>query len=150
MITVKFICKFLSLSCVLLLIFILSGCFHFQNTIIIEKGFSDTLVDRLQEDYHLAIPDTAKFLEGKIVQSFRDPSLYITFTIPKNDFNDMLGSDWELSYDYEDENDSSIAKHAYHLINSKKIATFVAEVTEGDSVYKVSFDGESPNSRGIK
>lgn len=125
----------------ILFVILATGCDYFQRDFPID-GFTDTIVTALKDEYGITIPDSAEFISGHIDRSFQDPAIYITFTVPEEDVEPMLSSDWEeatgrttINEVYSDKSWRKSEKRTGHF--------YVTEPDE-DGLVTALFSGDNP------
>jgi len=72
----------------------LSGCLFEEKPTEIKKGFSPQLLDCLQTQYGITIPEEAEFLKGYNLPGFQDPFVAILFECP---IKENAESDYAMS-----------------------------------------------------
>ncbi len=128
---------------------ILTGCTELiVGTTIIDKGFTESLVDALQNEYGLYIPDSADFVEGEIDQSFRDPSICILFRVPEADFETMISPEWVEEVNISGDINGIPAENVFTKTAARGGYLYISAPKNGQ--IDILFYGENPLRNWIK
>jgi len=144
--------KGISLLCIFTVVF-LSGCSFFEyNPETKIDGFTKKIKNQVFDKYELTIPDSAGFLDGYISKGL-DPSINLLFTIPKDDFNQIIEKNWDVYISEEEarENKQEITNMANFDVeeiifinqykHKKKYCTYLTVSSEIDGIVTVEFLG---------
>lgn len=79
---------------------LMSSCFMGGFPDKIKSGLTQEFVDEINKQYELSIPLNAGFIGGYLDNAFRDPSIYVVFTVSEIDFPEIFSEKWEVSAGY--------------------------------------------------
>ncbi len=139
----------LNIVIVMMVACLMSSCFMGGFTDKIKSDLTQEFVDEINKQYELSIPLNAGFIGGYLDNAFRDPSIYVAFTVSELDFPEMFSEKWEVSSTgYLDTNSNSLVKFdtVVAYCYSGEMFTYVQCSAAKDGVITCLFVGRHPGN----
>ncbi len=128
---------------------LMSSCFMGGFPDKIKSGFTQEFVDEINKQYELSIPLNAGFIGGYLDNAFRDPLIYVAFTVSEIDFPEMFSEKWRVDAGYLDTSKPDdlvkfdvVAAYGY----SGEMFTYVQCSAAKDGVITCLFVGRHPGN----